>query len=318
MKLSKFIVPVIVSSIFLGSCGVGRDFVVKEQRYTLELTSSAHPENHYNDLNHGISLYVSSDVQNTEILDVSELPKNQQNLFGTKIFYTYTPTIKEFVEGSLTSYIRSQGITIGRDRNTDYSLKVRVREFKLTVNTGGSRATVILDYTLSDNNNSVILQQTARGRFSSAGYTDIQLIDKAYGQALESIDWNGIASALKVHDRADQEKHRQVTGDGNTALEHTVIRWFITSSPQGADVSWRIVSSTPDVKNTNSTYMGTTPYETTESFNVRGLNFENSGNVQVEVVCEKPGYLTQTRRFNLRQAIEQREISAKFNLVKDE
>lgn len=30
------------------------------------------------------------------------------------------------------------------------------------------------------------------------------------------------------------------------------------------------------------------------------------------------GYITQRRRFNLRQAIDQREISAKFNLIKEE
>lgn len=33
---------------------------------------------------------------------------------------------------------------------------------------------------------------------------------------------------------------------------------------------------------------------------------------------EEAGYVTQRRRFNLRQAIDQKEISAKFNLVKEE
>ncbi len=64
--------------------------------------------------------------------------------------------------------------------------------------------------------------------------------------------------------------------------------------------------------------MGSTPYETTETFDVKGLTFNNSGNVQIEVVCEKPGYIAQKKRFNLRQAIEQKEISTKFNLVKEE
>ena len=83
-------------------------------------------------------------------------------------------------------------------------------------------------------------------------------------------------------------------------------------------MSWRVVSSTPDVANTNSNFVGTTPYESTESFDIRGLTYNNSGNVQIEVTCEKAGYLTQRKRFNLRQAIDQKEISAKFNLVKDE
>jgi len=36
------------------------------------------------------------------------------------------------------------------------------------------------------------------------------------------------------------------------------------------------------------------------------------------VTCEKAGYVTQKKRFNLRQAIEQKEISTKFNLVMEE
>ena len=114
------------------------------------------------------------------------------------------------------------------------------------------------------------------------------------------------------------EANKQVAGDGNTALESTVIRWYLDSSPKGADVSMRIVSSTPEVKNTNQNYVGTTPYETTETFDVKGLTYNNSGNVQIEVTCEKAGYITQKKRFNVRQAIDQKEISTKFNLIKEE
>ncbi|MCH5245073.1 MAG: hypothetical protein J1E84_01315 [Muribaculaceae bacterium] len=286
---------------------------MKSQDITYELSCTARPENRYNNLSHGLTLYVSSDVSNSNIYDASELSGAQRNHFK------FTPTITEFVESSMSTYIRSQGITIGRDKSSDYSLKVRVKEFKLTDGKSNARAAVILDYTLSNTDNEVILQQTSRGRYKmAAGQGIVKALDKAYTKALESMDWNGIASALAVHKRADQERQRQVVGDGNTALEHTVIRWYILSTPAGADVSWRVVSSTPDVKNTNSSYVGTTPYETTESFDIRGLKFENAGNVQIEVSCEKAGYIPQKRRFNLLQAIEQKEISAKFNLVKDE
>ncbi|MDE5568627.1 MAG: hypothetical protein K2J12_09330 [Muribaculaceae bacterium] len=181
-----------------------------------------------------------------------------------------------------------------------------------------------MEYTLRNNDNEIILRQNSRGRYTvdknvmGQGHLVADALDKAYSKALADIDWNSIAGYLQVHRRADQEAQRKVQGDGDTALEHTVIRWYIASTPAGADVSWRVISSTPDVKNTNSTYVGTTPYETTESFDIRGLKFENSGNVQIEVTCEKAGYLPQKKRFNLRQAIEQKEISAKFNLVKDE
>lgn len=139
-----------------------------------------------------------------------------------------------------------------------------------------------------------------------------------YKQAIKKVDWNRIADNLGVAKTAKQEMNAQVTGAGDTALEHTVIRWFINSRPAGADVYWRVVSSTPDVSNTNASYIGNTPYESTESFDLKGLTYNNSGNVQIEVTCERPGYLPQKKRFNLRQVIDQKEISAMFNLVKDE
>ena len=135
---------------------------------------------------------------------------------------------------------------------------------------------------------------------------------------MEDIDWDRIAFFLKKATSPALEGNKKVAGEGNTALESTIIRWYIDSSPKGADVSTRVVSSTPDVKNTNQNYVGSTPYETTEAFDIKGLTFNNSGDVQIEVTCEKTGYITQKKRFNLRQAIEQKEISTKFNLVKEE
>ncbi|MBR4999628.1 MAG: hypothetical protein IKY11_01700 [Rikenellaceae bacterium] len=106
---------------------------------------------------------------------------------------------------------------------------------------------------------------------------------------------------------------------GQTALERTVIRWFIDSSPKGAQVFYRVISSVPDqVKNTNETYLMTTPYEETRSFNILGLTYENSRNVQIEIKVSKAGYYDQVKRFNVRQAIDQQEISSFFNLVKVE
>lgn len=86
----------------------------------------------------------------------------------------------------------------------------------------------------------------------------------------------------------------------------------------GADVTWRVVFSTPDVKNTNFNYVGSTPYESLETFDIKGLAFNHSSNVQIEVSCEKTGYITQRKRFDLRSVIDSKDISTKFNLVKEE
>ncbi len=103
---------------------------------------------------------------------------------------------------------------------------------------------------------------------------------------------------------------------GATDLENIIIRWFIDSNPQGARVYWRVVSNVPqEVKNTNETYLMTTPYEETRAFNILGLTYENSTNVQIEIKLEKSGYETQVKRFNVRQAIDQQEISSFFELV---
>lgn len=103
---------------------------------------------------------------------------------------------------------------------------------------------------------------------------------------------------------------------GETALEQTIIRWAIDSDPQGARVFYRVLSSIPSVvKNTNETYLMTTPYEETRSFNILGLTYENSRDVQIEIKVLKSGYEAQVKRFNVRQAIDQQEISSFFILV---
>ncbi len=106
---------------------------------------------------------------------------------------------------------------------------------------------------------------------------------------------------------------------GNTSLERTVIRWYFESEPQGARIFWRVISSVPDqVKNSNENWLGNTPFEETRSFNILGLTYENSRDVQIEIKVRRPGYIDQTKRFNVRQAIDQQEISSFFDMVKEE
>lgn len=106
---------------------------------------------------------------------------------------------------------------------------------------------------------------------------------------------------------------------GETALEKTIIRWFFDSEPRGARLSWRIVSGIPSiVKNTNELYVGNSPYEETRSFNILGLTYENSRDIVIEIKASKVGYEDQVKRYNIRQAIDQQEISGFFELVKKE
>ncbi len=103
---------------------------------------------------------------------------------------------------------------------------------------------------------------------------------------------------------------------GTTDMEKAIIRWYIDSEPRGARISWRVISNVPaEVKNTNETYLTTTPLEETRSLNILGLTYENSNNVTIEVKIEKRGYETQVKRYNVRMALDQQEISSFFELV---
>ncbi len=290
----------------------------KPKEFRFELSCSATPDRYFQDLQHALVVTTESSVSNDQIYDPSQLPNKTKKLMEKKFLFIYTPNTEDFVKESVRSFVRSAGISIGHDRFTDYELKVKLKELKVLDGEGSGTCSAVLEWGLYDPERRMILDGTARGRNTlSVGQNQVDVLDKAYSKALKEIDWEGIARQLNTPNKKQNQAQERVTGAGNTTLEHTVIRWYIISTPSGADVSWRVVSSTPDVRNTNSNFVGTTPYESTESFDIKGLTDENAGNVQIEVTCEKAGYLPQRKRFNLRQAIDQKEISSKFNLVKE-
>lgn len=284
----------------------------------LSLTTTPTPDK-YVGMDYGIRLQVRDSRSDSRILQ-----KHDSHVVSTPQV-SVQPDVREFVSESMRRYMRTMGFNLDADISTDYLMTVTVNEYKVNYLSGlGWAATVQMQVSISDKNHQLVYPNvTISGRASQQGNGSnfamaTQVINQAYARALEDIDWDRIAFFLKKQSSPSLEKNKQVTGEGNTALEETVIRWFVDSTPKGADVYTRVVSSTPDVKNTNQTYVGTTPYETTETFDIKGLTFNNSGNVQIEIVCEKAGYVTQKKRFNLRQAIEQKEIATKFNLIKEE
>ncbi len=106
---------------------------------------------------------------------------------------------------------------------------------------------------------------------------------------------------------------------GKTSMEETILRWYFDSDPRGARIYYRVISNAPaEVKNTNETYLTTTPLEETKSLNIQGLTYDNSRNVTIEIKVSKRGYEDQVKRFNVRQALDQQEISGFFELVPKE
>ena len=119
---------------------------------------------------------------------------------------------------------------------------------------------------------------------------------------------------------ARQSNQRVDRHDGGaTDMEATIIRWFFDSDPRGSRIMYRVISNVPnEVKNTNETYLTTTPYEETRGFNIPGLTYQNSRNVTIEVKISKRGYEDQVKRYNVRQALDQQEISGFFEMVPKE
>lgn len=310
---------VIFCSLLLASCGSQKKVSTPQSyRVNLALVENA-PSNKYVGLDYGIRLNISDERATDNILkkyDASATNKPYVNVY---------PNVLSFVTESTRRYMRTMGFNLDSDISTDYMMSLVIREYHISYLSGiGWSATVSMSLEVYDANRQLVYPNVSVvGRSSQNGSPTnftiaTQVINEAYINALKDVDWDKIAYFLRKASKPSQEANKQVQGEGNTSLESTVIRWYLDSAPKGADISLRIVSSTPEVKNTNQNYVGSTPYETTETFDIVGLTYNNSGNVQIEVTCEKAGYITQKKRFNLRQAIDQKEISTKFNLIKEE
>lgn len=184
--------------------------------------------------------------------------------------------------------------------------------------------------------------QKDRARVEENNTFNIQIVKEGYGTVQDVItpkvnlgrtSWDlswpeNLIYELKERTEAYQKDptipagaaNERVTRDtsGNTSLERTIIRWYFDSAPQGARIFWRVISSVPDeVKNTNELWLGSTPFEETRAFNIQGLTYENSRDVQIEIKVKRKGYVDQNKRFNVRQAIDQQEISSFFDLVEE-
>ena len=273
------------------------------------ITIEKAPIQHFDDLDRGLEVIV--ELTQPEKLFTQINGRTTYHLSGNRVFVS--PTLQ---------YVHSMGLK-EMYPSADYKLYIRVNQadasYKLSI--------VNIDARVCDERGKVVFSQTnieasakAQGRDTFSNFIRKQHLglDVAYTRALEQINWNRIASFLRTEKLPKYEPTKQVEGLGTTALEQTIIRWDVQSRPQGADVFWRVVSKTPDVKSTNHKYLQTTPYEATKALDIRGLTYQNSGNVRIILRCEKEGYHPQEKEFDVRMVLDQEEISAFFRLVKED
>lgn len=286
----------VVSAVALSSCGT-------QQRMHLaqfnSITIKRAPQQNFYDLDRGLEV---------KVLPTQPVSENSG--------YTYHMSGKSFYLAPTIQYVRSMGLT-EMNPNTDYRLYIKINQADVDGFKGG--ANVVLEVSLENEKGKEVFTQKNISGIGNALTTFAHFgLDEAYTQALEQINWNRIASFLRTEQLPKDEPDKQVQGLGDTALEQTIIRWDVQSRPQGADIFWRVVSKTPEVKSTNNKYLMTTPYEATKALDIKGLTYQTSGNVRIILRCEKDGYMSQEKEFDVRMVLDQEEISAFFRLVKEE
>ena len=326
--MRQSVLTIVLSAILMSSCSTlnqsikqpARQQLVEEQPVTINLALVRDAQaNKYVNLDYGIRLNVQDNRTNTELIQ-----KNDAMLMGIPQVQV-NPNVSSFVSESTRRYMRTMGFNLDSDVATDYMMQLKIREFHVDYLSGvGWNGTVMMNLEVYDHSHKLVYPNVEIvGRATMSGSPSAysvanQVINNAYVAALEDIDWDRIAYFLHRANSPQQEANKQVNGEGNTALEHLTVHWNINSRPQGADVSWRVISKTPDVKQQNYKYCETTPYETTETLNIKGLTYNNAGNVQIEVKCEKAGYYTQTKKYDILSVIDEGEVSYMFRLVKEE
>lgn len=313
---------VMVTAIIMSSCGLGKNFptttALPSGMLNLAITENPIPDKYAN-MDYGIRLNVADSRAKMSLVHVYDA----STIFVPQ--FSANPSVGSFVSESMRRYMRTMGFNLDADPSADYWMEVSLIEFHVDYLSGiGWNATVMMSVKVLDHNRTLVyptVEVAGRYNMSGSAYSKEianQVLNQAYTEALKDIDWDRIAFFLHRASSPKQEANKQVTGEGNTALEHLTIHLDVNSRPQGADIYWRVISSTPEVKNQNYRYLQTTPYETTEVFDIKGLTYNNAGNVQIEIKCEKTGYYTQSKKFNVSSIIEEKEISAFFRLVVEE
>ena len=273
----------------LVSCGTSKPTTpsvpAQPKVINLDLTAPARP-NAYVNLDYGIRI----NIKDVRAESSRNILLKHDNYVTSRPSVNVNPDIMSFVSESLRRHMRTMGFKLESDISSDYMMVISLKNFNISWLDGiGWSAVVGMDVAVYDHENRQVyptVNVSGRSSYKSGGsdyITASNVMNTAYANALADIDWDRIAYFLHRSKSADAEKDKAVHGDGNTALEHTILSWEVTSRPAGADVYWRIISSTPDVKNTNKNYKATTPYESTESFDIKGLTYNNSGDVQIEI-----------------------------------
>jgi len=270
---------VVVLAVFMASCTTQKTVTtvpVSTPTINLALVRDAQ-SNKFVNLDYGIKLNLKDERSYEKSSKI--VYKHDDYLTSAPRVNVY-PEVVSFVSESMKRYMRTMGFNLDADIATDYLLAATIKEYNVNYLSGvGWSAIVNMEIEVFDNDRQLVYPNVSIvGRASRAGSgsdynTATAVMNAAYANALEDIDWDRIAFFLKKASSPSLEGNKKVQGKGDTALEQTIVRWDVQSRPQGADIFWRVVSTTPEVKSTNNKYLMTTPYEATKTLDIKGLTY---------------------------------------------
>lgn len=246
MKKYYLLIVALLIAVVVSSCGLLKPVAAPAPKViNLALVGNAQ-SNKFINLDYGIRLSVKDERANSQVLQ--KYDASATYLPQVRI----SPDVHSFVSESARRYMRTLGFNLDADVATDYMMTLIIKEYNVSYLSGiGWAATVELGVEVYDNHRTLVypnVSAVGRANMQGSAYEftyATNVLNKAYANALADIDWDRIAFFLKKASSPKLEANKQVSGDGNTALESTVIRWYLDSSPKCADVSMRIVSSTP-------------------------------------------------------------------------
>lgn len=295
-------------------CSAKKGHALSSATINLALTSMPQA-NKYANLEYGIRLNVRDGRANQRLIQVYDGASTTQ-LPASQAY----PNLMSFIPESVRRYMRTMGLNLDADMATDYLLQMNVLEFHVDYLSGiGWCGTAILSVEVSDHNRTLVYPNVeVEGRATQAGSpTDVTAantaMNNAYANALADIDWDRVAFFLH---RSKSEKASKKEAENNSMpLDQVTVHFNIDSRPRGADIYWRVVSQTPEVKNQPYKYLQTTDYESTETLNIKGLTRDNASNVQIEIKVEKDNYYPKSTKLSVLSLIDDNDVSKMFKLV---
>ena len=120
----------------------------KPKEIIYELSCSAQPQSKFYDLKHGLVVSTTCDGDKSGIWDPSQLTEKQRKATLKKLHFVFKPNVSDFFEESFKKYVSKSGFQIGYDRNGNYTLKAKLKEFKCTDGAGGAPCTVVIECNL--------------------------------------------------------------------------------------------------------------------------------------------------------------------------